>query len=369
MKGRDRSAVEQPLIVGTGLLALDVVITSSRTRPLGQWAGGTCGNVLLALRYLGWRAAPIARLGADKAARRLLDDLRTWAVSTRFITLDDDGSTPVIVHRIGRTGAGEPYHSFSWRCPGCGTRLPGYKPILASAAETLLDRLETPKVFFFDRLSRGTLTLARAFAERGAAIVFEPSGVGNPLLFREAWSLAHVVKYSHERLHDLPTESEHGDGVRIQIETLGREGLRYRSSAPGCRIGSWQRLEAVPAETFRDAAGSGDWCTAGIIHQLFRRGANSLKTLSDAHLRIALRYGQALAAWNCGFEGARGGMYSADKRTFSEQIKQILTGDDRKVLSQVSKGSSAGTSAICLCLHADGRLAGRRAVRATGSQR
>ena len=366
MNARKRPVVAQPLIVGAGLLALDVVIKSNSSRPLGRWAGGTCGNVLLALRYLGWRAAPVARLGADKAARRVLDDLRTWAVSTRFITITDDGSTPVVVHRIGRTGSGEPYHSFSWRCPGCGTRLPGYKPVLASAAEALVDRLETPKVFFFDRVSRGTLTLARALAKRGAAIVFEPSAVGNPILFREAWSLAHVVKYSHERLHDLPTEPELGDGVRIQIETLGREGLRYRSGAPRCGMGSWQRLEALPAETLLDAAGSGDWCTAGIIHQLFRRDAGSLNTVSDAGLRSALRYGQALAAWNCGFEGARGGMYSVDKGTFFRQIKQILTGDDHKVASQVAKQSSLSSSAICLCLHPNARPSASRTLRAAG---
>ena len=42
------------LAVGTGLLALDVVITEGGTTPPRQWAGGTCGNVLLALRYLVW---------------------------------------------------------------------------------------------------------------------------------------------------------------------------------------------------------------------------------------------------------------------------------------------------------------------------
>ena len=59
-------------------------------------------------------------------------------------------------------------------------------------------------MFFFDRVSPGALHLARACAERGAIVFFEPSGVGNATLFRQAWEVAHVVKYSHERLSELP---------------------------------------------------------------------------------------------------------------------------------------------------------------------
>lgn len=33
-----------------------------------------------------------------------------------------------------------------------------------------------------------------------------------------------------------------------------------------------------------------------------------------------------LATWNCGFEGARGGMYEVDKRAFSQDVAQILEG-------------------------------------------
>lgn len=44
----------RPAIAGTGLIALDVVIPNE-PRSLPQlWAGGTCGNVLTALAYLGW---------------------------------------------------------------------------------------------------------------------------------------------------------------------------------------------------------------------------------------------------------------------------------------------------------------------------
>jgi sugar/nucleoside kinase (ribokinase family) len=349
MKNSKHSEDSAPFVVGTGLVALDVVLADDSRAPARRWAGGTCGNVLLALRYLGWRSAPIARFREGPAAKRVLDDLSRWGASTEFVTLADDGSTPVIVQRIGRTAAGEPYHSFSWRCRRCGNRLPGYKPVLASVAHNLAAELGNPQVFFFDRVSRGALTLARVAAERGAAVVFEPSGVGHPALFREAWEIAHIVKYSHERLQELPTELEALDGVRTQIETLGRDGLRYRTSLPGCKNRSWQRLEALPAEDVKDTAGAGDWCTAGIVHKLFREGANRLGAVSDAALREAIRYGQALAAWTCAFEGARGGMYSVEKEVFEQHVERILRGADSQVTSLTPELESLSNACDGVC--------------------
>ena len=55
-------------------------------------------------------------------------------VSTQFISVSDDGSTPVIVERIVTGAGGIPRHSFSWRCPECGSQFPGFKAVLASAA-------------------------------------------------------------------------------------------------------------------------------------------------------------------------------------------------------------------------------------------
>ena len=58
----------------------------------------------------------LARLANDRATELLLSDLRHWGVSERFIRVEDDGSTPIIVHRIARDAEGRATHSFSWRC-------------------------------------------------------------------------------------------------------------------------------------------------------------------------------------------------------------------------------------------------------------
>jgi sugar/nucleoside kinase (ribokinase family) len=349
MTNANPSNDQAPLAVGTGLLALDDVRVDGDERPPRRWAGGTCGNVLLALRYLGWRTAPVARLHPGAAADRILEDLRRWGVSTQFISLDEGGSTPIIVHRIGRSSSGEPYHTFSWRCPNCGNRLPGYKPVLASAARDIAGRLGSPRVFFFDRVSRGALLLASEATARGAAVVFEPSLVGHPGLFREAWKLSDVVKFSHERLHDLPRECESIGGLRLVIETLGRDGLRYRSDLPGSATRGWHRSDALAAEDVKDTAGAGDWCTAGIIHILLAGGATALAGATAPQLRHAIRYGQALAAWTCGFEGARGGMYCVERSMFESLVERILQGDGDGDAPLEPSRSTPRAPQPCLC--------------------
>jgi fructokinase len=328
-KGISSPDPEKPLAFGTGLVTLDVIVNVASDSSPGFFAGGTCGNVLTILGYLGWRASPISRLGAGPAGERVISDLKHWNVGTKFITNDADGSTPIIIHRIGRRSTGEPYHSFSWRCPTCGAHLPGYKAMLASAAEEVATSLAAAQVFFFDRASRGALHLAKTQAEQGALICFEPAGVGDPGLFREAWALAHVVKYSHERLRDIADlEWKHSEraGVLLEIETLGAAGLRYRSRLPGTKNKVWLELSGFVVKQVKDTAGCGDWCTAGLLDRLARRGLEDFRALTPEKIRDALRFGQALAAWNCGFEGARGGMYKTEKQKFLRDIEMILAG-------------------------------------------
>ncbi|MFN8333455.1 MAG: hypothetical protein U0T81_19955, partial [Saprospiraceae bacterium] len=75
-----------------------------------------------------------------------------------------------------------------------------------------------------------------------------------------------------------------------------------------------------------------------------------------------IRFGQALAAWNCQFEGARGGMYTVSKKQFQQQVNEILTGSG-KVIPVTSEASMEGpnASAVCkVCEHPSGVRAKRR---------
>jgi len=326
MKKQPRKDAAPPLLLGTGLVALDVIETPDDPSPPKLCTGGTCANVLLALRYLGFESVPVCRLCDDSAAKLIQDEFRVWGVSTTYVSSGEDGSTPVIVQTIRSTPGGHPVHAFSWRCPSCGARFPSYKPVLASTAEEIASEMESPQVYFFDRVSRGALLLASRAAELGALVVFEPSSVGDLSLFREAWSVAHVVKYSHERLAELPDGLEFGPRQVLQIETLGAEGLRYRARLRKRIASPWTRMVALSAPSIKDTAGSGDWCTAGLLHRLGRSGAEGFLAASTAEIEAGLRFAQALAAWNCGYIGARGGMYEATVEECLERVEQILHG-------------------------------------------
>ena len=91
-------------------------------------------------------------------------------------------------------------------------------------------------------------------------------------------------------------------------------------------VSRWMHLESVPAPQLADTCGAGDWCTAGLIAKTAVGGRKGFRRAGARGVRDALRYGQALAAWNCGFEGARGGMYAVSRQAFKRQITNLIDG-------------------------------------------
>lgn len=298
-----------PRVVGTGLIALDLVISADPARPIQSWAGGTCGNVLSILAYMGWESYPIARLHRDAAAARVTADLERWGVRLDFVHSEPTVSTPIIIQENHVTRGGVPKHKFAWTCPRCGNWLPSFRPITRSAIDTAAESTENAAVFFLDRLSRAALTLARQAADRGALVVFEPSGRADPKLFAEAIGVAHVVKYADQRLSEAGGTMSDSTATLLEVQTLGSRGLRFRHKSDGVAT-DWIEIEAVTATEIVDTCGSGDWCTAGLLNKLGREGRHGFMKYSVDEVASGLRYGQTLAAWNCGFEGARGGMYA-----------------------------------------------------------
>jgi sugar/nucleoside kinase (ribokinase family) len=321
------SGRKTPTAVGTGLIALDVVIADSTHVDPRLCAGGTCGNVLTALAYLDWNAYPIARLRADAASKRVTEDLQSWGVRLDFVALSDQGSTPIVVQHIRRNKAGEPYHSFSRKCPQCGSWLPWYKPVKAADVSEIVTRLPAADVFYFDRTSRGAVEFARHAKENGSLVVFEPSCGSEPALLAEALKASHIVKIASDRLEGNEGVLDAREPILL-IETQKASGLRYmhHGAAGSAR---WKKVAAFRNSSVIDTAGAGDWCTAGIISALGPLGVNGLANAPSNVVVAALRVGQAMAAWTCQFHGARGGMYESTKEDFTEAIKAILEGEDK----------------------------------------
>jgi sugar/nucleoside kinase (ribokinase family) len=312
---------------GTGLIALDVVISQDATVPVRDSAGGTCGNVLTTLSFLGWDTYPIARLNGDAASLRVKADLRRWGVHLDYAECTPASPTPIIIQQILRDRNGAPRHRFAWSCPNCGKAWPKFLPVTAASVQGLKFPSSPPRVFFMDRLSRAAVDLAKDMASRGALIVFEPSARCDEKLWMEALRLTHILKYSRDRHTPLDEAARRDSSIHLEIQTLGADGLRFRSRLPRARTRDWVHLAALRAPHVADTCGAGDWCTAGLLDRIGRRGRRGLTSLTTSKLESALKHGQALAAWNCAFEGARGGMYEVDQRGFLMQVACIQSGE------------------------------------------
>ena len=205
--------------------------------------------------------------------------------------------------------------------------LPWYKAVRVAEISNLVPRLPDAQVIFFDRTSRGALSLAQQGRDEGAIVFFEPSASSDPSHLEEALNLAHIVKISTDRLggnEAVLTATK----PKIIIETQGSTGLRLRLNTTERKRGAseWFKMPPIPVETLRDTAGAGDWCTAGIIHMLGAQGAGGLDELSLEEVRRAVHVGQAMASWTCGFDGPRGGMYQTTKKTFQKGVRDLLNG-------------------------------------------
>jgi len=303
----------QPVIVGTGLIALDLIVSGDKSNPIKDWTGGTCGNVLAILSALDWQSYPVARLNGDAGSLRVREDLSHWGTRLDYAFETPSAGTPIIAQHIRVQKNGVSKHTFSWRCPKCDAWLPSYKAVTVGSAQRVSQDMPSPDVFFFDRASRGALILAEESAKRGAIVVFEPSAKGDIKLFQEALGLAHIIKYSDQRLANLPLNEGTKRPGLLEIHTLGQKGLRYRSILPDAKSRGWRELPAAAASRIVDTAGCGDWLTAGLLYKIGCGGLEKLRQIDNITLIQGLKFGQSLSAWNCQFEGARGGMYEAPK--------------------------------------------------------
>lgn len=334
-----RPARGRPVCVGTGFVALDIV--ESSIQPFAA-AGGSCGNVMAILAWLGWDAKPVARIGADWAGELVTTDLQRSGADLSALFVEGRVKTPIVIERFVEHPSGQRSHRFSLTCPGCGAWLPRYRALTISQINAFIADATRPKAFYFDRVSPASVRLARWANDQGALVVFEPSAIGDERLFQKSVELCHVLKFSHDRLghiHDLAETA----APRIVIETNGEDGLRVRWRS------RWSELPAFEVTKLRDAAGSGDWCSAGLIHRLAQSGSKTLDELRKADLDNALRFGQALAAVNCNFEGARGAMLALSHKQLANILVRLKENGRKSTLDYPDSGAGGLKVPVDLC--------------------
>ena len=310
--------------VGAGMATLDIVYNGS-DRP-DVYAGGSCTNVLTILSWLGWRAINVARLGADPEGRAVLDDITRWGVVTDHISIEQHIRTQRIIERLSPEGK----HAFSLKCSH-GKWLPWHRPFLLRKVGRVLDTVGVPDVFYFDMATPAALEMARRFGEIGSVVVFEPQRIHNKRIFAECLKATDVLKHCRRQAEN---DADHGIVPPLEIQTMGADGLRYRA---GFLNGGWRHMGAVKAAGVVDAAGSGDCLAAGFIHMIGRPWDSTRQDIEKA-----LRFGQALAAVNCGFVGSRGIMYGMSVGA---------------LLSCIGSIAKSGTVPEIACGHGSARMA------------
>lgn len=335
--------------VGAGFVALDVVRSEWRDDSELRFAGGSCGNVLTILSFLGWKSSVVARIGQDLAGQELEGDLERWSVDTQMLIREESARTPVMFQRIFNDRDGQRQHSFSRYCSKCGEWAVRYRPVRLRELDAASAEIPSAEVFYFDRVAPGNLELARKAHAAGALVVFEPSGMKDTRLFLECLRLSHIFKYSHTRF-DSHNDMLSDAYVPIVIETRGEEGLRVTIHQKG-RVELSEDMPALPAPRLTDAAGSGDWCTAGLIHRMVgeRITADDLSDASEAIIR-ALRFAQALSAMNCAFEGARGVMYQMSRNRLMRGAAALARGGRLRTLNKADDNPIAGPQEGSTCV-------------------
>ncbi len=336
MNYRRDSNLSRPICVGIGLVALDVVFNGKRNLPIGFYAGGSCGNVMAILSYLGWETFPIARLRNNTAGNMLLRDLENFGVNNSLISLKDDGSTPIIIHRVLHDKEGNPKHRFEFRDPETGSYLPSYKPVLSACVDTIFENKPPASVFYLDRVNRASVEMAKKSKGQGSFVFYEPSSYKDDKLHNECLLYADIVKFSNDRISNYQ-ELFPVCQRELEIMTLGDKGLVYRR----WKQTEWTSIPAYQIPCLVDAAGSGDWCTAGIIYHLFSQTTNN--TFEIKKVEASLNFGQELAALNCLFFGARGVMYAMEKDIFWNNVSGFSSQESHE---EVCKYSSLKKSVV-----------------------
>lgn len=306
--------------------------------------GGSTGNVLSILAFLGWESFPLVTLGRDHVGATIHREFTKLGANMRHVRLHR-GLTSPLLYQFAGAPSEPPRYSFV--CPVCGQSRGFHEDLVDSGGDEFIRCAAESNVFFFDRVTASTVRMARAARFGGAFVFFEPSSISaDQRLFDAALASAHVVKYSVDRIRE-PFDQHLSLGF-IEIQTLGARGLRFRKHSLSS---DWINLPALRTVSVADTSGAGDWCTAGFLYALFaRHKAMELQDIGYNDLYRSLRLGQSIAALSVGHVGARGMMRAWQPSDALEMAERIMDGVNAPELTDRTRAHRRLDSVCCLKL-------------------
>ena len=253
--------------LGIGFFTLDIIVRKEQPlldSPAFADVGGSCGNVLGILGYLGWAVAPVVRLGSDIPSRMFLQKFKALRGDLSCVVHGNGDDLPIIIEYI-KSKNGVISHSFSVFNPKKGvSRFPGYRAVTLKQLEAMGIPTSKFDVVYMDRLSPSCISVARQMSEAGSCVFVEPQRVSAEDMARVI-PYANIIKASEGKLPYIDQLRAHGSRSILIIETLGKQGLRYRLVTAARKAEEWTHLSATRHSSVVDTAGAGDWTTAGLI--------------------------------------------------------------------------------------------------------
>ena len=309
-------------VLGLGAMAMDVVLNCSALPGEDGFAlvqgerlvpGGSCANVMAAVRTLGFSSGLVGKVGDDDFGRAFLQDLKARGIDSSRVMIKPGGVTLHTYVMVAGSGARS-------ICVHVGDSL-----LDLSAKEVSARMVEEIRIFYTDHMpAEPSFRLARECRERGVKVVFDLEvpvdfhrlcGTG-PEKIEEMIGLSDLFVTGTEALAQLTGRDEPESGLRDlcaryaladgAVATLGERGSLWFQDGELLARPSL-RVKAV------DTTGAGDAFVAGLMAGYF---------LEDKDRKAALDWATACAALKCTQAGPRlqGGKDDVE-RILGEQMK------------------------------------------------
>ena len=297
-------------ILGTGIFNYDII--SVRDYPQGyqrnrifteklvkEEAGGTCGNIMCMLAYMGWKTYPLAQLDNSEEGMKMTESLKGFGCDCRFVSNTEDGGTTLLTIKHGLDTEGNKQTRVMHGSPG-GSRFPRRRFLrLRDQAPEFLEKLDfVPDVFFFDDPAAGHRYMAKELKAKGSLVFFEPEKCDEKARLNSI-KVSDVVKFSDENVPDVSFTDVFKD--KLFIQTLGAEGLRFNLKDQG-----WVSLPPVENDNVADWDGAGDWTTSAFLDALSKADALSIDKMTVEIVKDALEKAQAVASKSVSYIGSKG---------------------------------------------------------------
>ena len=286
--------------LGAGTFPLDNLQekTGKDIKTIYQHVGGTCGNVMSILAWMGWHTLPAARLDNSETGLLIKADLESYGCDTRLVSNTPDGGTTIldIIHKTGRDG--KPKTAYMAHSPR-GGRFVNHRFWTQKQAQALFDSLEEmPDVFFFDRCAPGNILLAQLFHERGVLVYYEPNEPVDRNFLR-AVTASDIVKFSNEKHPDVSFTEGFTD--KLFIQTMNEKGLRFK-----LRAEDWITIPPEYNPHSVDGEGAGDWTTSAFINDMGHHHMLTFDRIHQPNVTHCLEEAQRVASMSVSYLGAKG---------------------------------------------------------------